>query len=133
MTTCLIGDGSFMLNMQELATIAHHQLPITIFVLNNRGYLAIRHTQQGFMESRFHGVDSKDMTMPDIRGIAHAFGIHYCKLTEPFEEMMGVALDSAIPIICEVDTPADQKMVRQAFRNIDGRMVAQPLSEMDYA
>lgn len=132
MTTCLIGDGSFMLNVQELATIAHYKLPITIFVLNNKGYLAIRHTQQGFMDSRFHGVDAKDMTMPDIRGIAHAFGIHYCKLTEPFEELMGVALDSAMPVICEVEVPADQKMVRQAFRSENGRMVAQALSEMDY-
>ena len=42
---CLAGDGSIQLNIQELQTIVHHQLPVKIFVLNNGGYLSIRQTQ----------------------------------------------------------------------------------------
>ncbi|MFA7322704.1 MAG: thiamine pyrophosphate-binding protein, partial [Dokdonella sp.] len=45
---CLAGDGSIMMNLQELQTIAHHRLPIKIFVLNNRGYLSIRSSQKNF-------------------------------------------------------------------------------------
>jgi len=42
---CLAGDGSIQMNVQELQTIAHHQLPIKIFVFNNAGYSSIRQTQ----------------------------------------------------------------------------------------
>src|SRR6185369_7911132 len=56
LTTCLIGDGSLMLNLQELQTIATHQLPIKIFVVCNGGYLAIRQTQKAFQEGRYYGV-----------------------------------------------------------------------------
>lgn len=132
LTTCLIGDGSFMLNVQELATIRHYQLPIKIFVLNNGGYLAIRHTQQGFMDGRLHGVDHNDMTLPGIAGAAQAFGLPYCRIVEPFEEYLGPVLDDGGPVVCEVMVPHDQRMVRQAFRSEGGRMVAHSLDVMDY-
>jgi acetolactate synthase-1/2/3 large subunit len=45
---CLAGDGSIMMNLQELQTIAQHRLPIKIFVLDNRGYLSIRTSQANF-------------------------------------------------------------------------------------
>jgi acetolactate synthase-1/2/3 large subunit len=48
---CLAGDGSIQLNLQELQTVAHHQLPVKIFVLDNGGYLSIRQTQAIFSES----------------------------------------------------------------------------------
>ena len=49
---CLAGDGSIMMNLQELATAAHYKLPLKIFVLNNGGYVSIRQTQEHFFESR---------------------------------------------------------------------------------
>ena len=45
---CLAGDGSIQLNIQELQTVAHHRLPVKIFVLDNGGYLSIRQTQANF-------------------------------------------------------------------------------------
>ena len=47
---CLVGDGSFQLNIQELQTIKHYKLPINIIVLNNDGYLSIRATQKNFFQ-----------------------------------------------------------------------------------
>ncbi len=48
-TICVDGDGGFQLNIQELATIAHLNLPIKFFVLNNDGYASIRATQNDLL------------------------------------------------------------------------------------
>ena len=45
---CLAGDGSLQLNIQELQTLFHYQLPVKMFVLNNTGYLSIRSSQKSF-------------------------------------------------------------------------------------
>ena len=42
---CIIGDGSLMFNLQELQTLSTNSPPCLIIVINNNGYLAIRHTQ----------------------------------------------------------------------------------------
>src|SRR5208282_3692477 len=47
-TVCVDGDGGLQLNIQELATIAHLQLPIKLFVLNNQGYASIRASQTNY-------------------------------------------------------------------------------------
>ncbi len=133
LTTCLIGDGSLMLNVQELQTIKHHELPIKVFVLNNSGYLAIRHTQEGFLGSRFAGTGEPDLSFPSVRGLARAFEIPYLSLDHPYdEEALGMILDAPGPFLCEVITPKDQKMVRQGFKEENGRFQALPLSEMAY-
>ena len=134
LTTCLIGDGSLMFNLATLETIRNLKLPIKIFVLNNGGYLAIRHTQAGFLDKRHHGTKSPDVTIPSIGKLAWAFNLPYMQLDEPYdEEKIGLVLDSPDPVLCEVLTPHDQKMVRQGFAAVDGRHVAQPLSEMVFA
>jgi len=130
LTTCLIGDGSFMFNIQELATIRHHNLPIKIFILNNGGYLAIRHTQDGFLGGRHCGVDETDLSFPSFGKVARAFDIPYIKETDA--ESVGKLLEMDGPAICEVMVPKDQKMVRQGFKLEGDRYVPQPLSEMVY-
>lgn len=131
LTTCLVGDGSLMFNLQELQTIKHHNLPIKIFVLNNSGYLAIRHTQEGFLESRFRGTGAPDISFPKISILALAFGLPHAKIEDPYdEELIGEVLDEPGPVLCEVLTPQDQKMVRQGFKQENGVFKAMPLSEM---
>lgn len=116
LTTCLIGDGSLMFNLQELQTIKHHNLPIKIFVLNNSGYLAIKHSQDGFLEGRHVGVGEPDLSFPRLINVANCFDLKFARLQDPYDEtIMGLVLDSPGPVLCEVITPSDQKMVRQAF------------------
>lgn len=131
--TCIIGDGSLMLNVQELQTIAHHNLPIKVFVVSNGGYLAIRHTQAGFLGGRFYGVGQPDLSFPSVANLARAFGIPYFRCTVPNEEIIGTALEENGPAICEWICPQDQKMVRQKYTQEGGRFVPHDLSEMDYA
>jgi acetolactate synthase-1/2/3 large subunit len=122
LTTCLIGDGSLMLNLQELQTIATHRLPIKIFVINNGGYLAIRQTQKAFQDGRYYGVGGADLQFPDVHRIGEAFGIPTTNFTE-------IAFKHDGPAICEWICPENQKMVRQGYR--DGKPLA--LNEMVYA
>ena len=123
LTTCLIGDGSLMLNVQELQTIVTHKLPIKIFVIQNDGYLAIRHTQRDFQEGRYYGVGGDDLQFPTLVNVANAFGITYAKGNHAHLEDI-FAYDG--PVLCGVQCPPDQPMLRQGFK--DGKPL--PLTEM---
>ena len=75
---CLAGDGSIMLNVQELQTIAGLGLPIKIFVLNNNGYLSIRLTQRNFFPDNPVGAGPESgVTFPDFERLAYGFGIPF--------------------------------------------------------
>ena len=122
LTTCLIGDGSLMLNLQELQTIATHRLPIKIFVINNGGYLAIRQTQKAFQDGRYYGVGGDDLEFAHPSALADCFNIPYRSHSED-------ALSIDGPVVCGWDCEPDQKMVRQGYS--DGKPL--PLREMVYA
>ena len=76
----IVGDGSFMSNIQELAVIKEHQPNIKFIILNNSGYLSIRNTQSRFYK-RVHGVDSSSgLWFPKFSSIAKTFEIDYTKI-----------------------------------------------------
>lgn len=71
---CLVGDGGMMMNLQELQTIIHHQLPIKIIVFNNGGYGMIRQTQEK-SGMRLAGVNERTgVSFPSFRHVALSFG-----------------------------------------------------------
>ena len=74
--TCLTGDGSIQMNLQELQTIVHHRLPVKIFVINNEGYHSIRQTQRNYFKDSLVGVgtDSADLSFPSMEKLAWAYG-----------------------------------------------------------
>lgn len=75
---CVTGDGSIMMNLQELATIKHNDLPIKIIVFSNEGYGAIRQTCKNFFKGVYTGCDSKSgIGFPEFEMIADAFGFNY--------------------------------------------------------
>jgi acetolactate synthase-1/2/3 large subunit len=130
---CLAGDGSIQLNIQELQTIVHHQLPVKIFVLNNGGYLSIRQTQSNFFgnlvgESRASGV-----SFPDIVKLAGAYGIPATSIasTPDFGEIARV-LDAPGPALCEVHLdPSQEFEPRLKSRQLpDGTLVSPNLEDM---
>lgn len=73
--TCVVGDGSLMMNLQELATIRHHNLPIRIIVLNNGGYGMVRQTEEQWLGGRHVGTDKGDLWFPDFLGVGKMFDI----------------------------------------------------------
>jgi acetolactate synthase-1/2/3 large subunit len=113
-TIVITGDGSLQMNIQEFATIKHNNLPIKVFILNNNGYLLIRHTQHNFMEDRFVGESPKSgVWCPDAMKIASAYGIKGIRIesVDEVEEKIKETLLFDGPVICEVMTPEWQLLI----------------------
>lgn len=74
------GDGSFMMNLQELATIAHNKLPVKIVVFSNGGYNALRNTFKNYFNGVNTGCDhDSGISFPSFEKVAAAFGFPYRK------------------------------------------------------
>jgi acetolactate synthase-1/2/3 large subunit len=130
---CLAGDGSMMMNVQELQTIAHNQLPIVIFVLSNGGYLSIRSTQNNFFGKLIGEGPESGVSFPDMVKLAEAHGIPAMRLDgEDFATQITQALAASGPILCEVvlDRAQGFEPKLSSKRLDDGRMVTAPLEDM---
>jgi acetolactate synthase I/II/III large subunit len=132
---CLAGDGSIQLNIQELATIRHYQLPIKIFWLNNDGYHSIRQTQNNFFGKPYVGTDTgSGLFFPAAEKIAAAYEITYYRCKNHTD--MGVAIAQTLahagPVICEVMLTTEQVFAPKSSskRLADGRMVSRPLEDL---
>lgn len=134
-TIVITGDGSLQMNIQEFASIKHNNLPIKVFILNNNGYLLIRHTQRNFMEERFIG-ESPDTGVwcPDMMKIARAYGIKGVHIgsVDEIEEKLQEVLAFDGPVICEVMTPEWQMLVPRiaSDKMPDGRLVSRKYEDM---
>jgi acetolactate synthase-1/2/3 large subunit len=130
---CLAGDGSLQLNIQELQTVAHYQLPIKIFILNNRGYLSIRISQKGFFGGAVGEGPDTGVTFPNFQDLARAHGLPFRTLDmAEFAPALGEVLSAPGPMLCEVVLDPDQGFEpRQSSRQLpDGRIVSAPLEDM---
>ncbi len=72
---CITGDGGMQMNIQELATIAKHNLPIKIFVFNNRGYNMVKKTQDQWLDSNYEATSADHIGTPNFSSIARSYGI----------------------------------------------------------
>src|SRR3989344_4688364 len=78
---CLAGDGSIQMNLQELQTVKHYNLPVKIFVLNNQGYHSIRMTQMTFFDGNFIGCNAEcGVSFPDNSKLADLYGLKYFRI-----------------------------------------------------
>ena len=75
----ITGDGGFQLNIQELQTVRHHNLPIKIILLNNKGYGMIRQFQKQYFNSKFQST-VKGYSQPDFKEVVSAYGIHSARI-----------------------------------------------------
>lgn len=131
----VVGDGSFYSNVQELAVLKHHNLPIRLMVLNNDGYLSIRNTQRKYHGNRIWGVDSNSgLTFPSLRKIADAFdiGYEYIDSTADLRARMSDLMHVMEPGIIEIDCKKDQEILpAQAFKiTSTGDRMQAPLHDM---
>lgn len=132
---CIVGDGSFLMNVQDLQTIRQDNINVVISVINNNGYLAIRHTQKEFLNGRFYGTHPKwNLAMPSIEKIAFAFDIPYVCLdkADNIDAVIQQLHAAKGPIICEVVVDECQDVLfKQGYKtNEDGTYSPQPLLEM---
>lgn len=134
-TICIDGDGSIMMNLQELATIVYKRLNIKIIILNNNGYHSIRQTQRNLFEPPFIGIDSASgIGFPDFSKLADAFGLAYYRLDceENCDPVLQDLLDSEGPCICEAFVDSEQNFAPKSASRVlaDGRIVSPSLDDM---
>jgi acetolactate synthase-1/2/3 large subunit len=132
---CITGDGSIQMNLQELQTIKHSGLPVKLILLNNRGYLLIRHTQSNFMEGRLIGESPETgVSFPDMSKVAAVYDLHYIRLerVEDLDAKVAEMRAHRGPVLFEVMTPANQLLIpRVASRQReDGTMMSMPYDDM---
>jgi len=80
----IAGDGSFQMNSQELATVAQHQLPVKVAILNN-GYLGMIRQWQEFFYDKRYASSSLEKLSPDFVKLAEAYGAIGMRATRPEE------------------------------------------------
>lgn len=135
-TICLEGDGSIMMNLQELQTIITNKLPIKIFLINNSGYHSIRITQTNLFNKNFVGIgeESGDLSFPEFKKIAEAFGYRYYSAHSNAE--MKAVVDEVLkldgPVFTEIFTDTEQVWEPKSStkRLADGTLVSPPLEDL---
>ncbi|MBM3270074.1 MAG: thiamine pyrophosphate-binding protein [Candidatus Sericytochromatia bacterium] len=132
---CLAGDGSLMMNLQELQTIASNRLPIKLFILNNNGYHSIRQTQSAFFPDNLAGFEpGNGVDFPDFEPLVRAFGLGYARVSSLAEVPAAVArcLGAPGPAVVEaILDPRQPFAPKLASRKLpDGRMFSPPLEDM---
>ncbi len=132
---CLAGDGSVMMNLQELQTIKNYNLPIKIFIINNDGYISMKQTQGNFFGGHLTAADSSSgVICPDFTKVARAFGISAYKLDNPkdIDQVLNNVLSAEEPVLCEVVVEKNYIFnPKLASRKLDdGTMVSSRLEDM---
>jgi acetolactate synthase-1/2/3 large subunit len=134
-TLVITGDGSLQMNLQELATIKHYNLPIKVIIFNNNGYLLIRQTQRNFMDGRLFGEGpDSGVWCPDSLRIAEAYGIKGVRIDSVND--LDAKIDEVLaydgPVVCDVMTPEWQLLIpRVSSEKLpDGKLISRKYEDM---
>lgn len=127
------GDGSIMMNIQELQTVVHNNIPIKIIIVNNNCYSVIRKRQKDLFRSRTIGTDFENgVSCPSYKKVAECFGIRYTRIEneQKLYESLEEVLSSDGPVICEVMAPEEQGYLHSSYaRTKTNRFVQRPLED----
>lgn len=133
--TCLTGDGSVMMNLQELQTIVQYHLPVKLVIFENDGYNAIRQTAKNFFHGMEVGCSSKSgISFPSFEKIADTFGFPYRKCSTNAE--LGEALEwlyategyALLEVSQRLDDPVSPKVMSR--QKPDGTFETPALQDM---
>ncbi len=132
---CIAGDGSIQMNIQELQTIIHNKMDITIFLFNNDGYHSIRQTQKAFFGEPLVGVNSPTgISFPDAQKISSAYGLNFLRIDKNnlVDSVLKNVLKIKGPCLCEVILDLAQNFApKLASKNLGGgKMFSPPLEDM---
>ncbi|MCC7007117.1 MAG: thiamine pyrophosphate-binding protein [Ottowia sp.] len=132
---CLAGDGSIMMNLQELQTIAGNHMPIKIFILNNNGYSSIFQTHRNFFNGVEVGAGPKSgVSFPDFCKLSAAFNLPFIRCTQHKEigEAIRTTMSSDGPAICEIMIDEHQVFApKLSSKQLpDGRIISPPLEDL---
>ncbi len=130
----VIGDGSVMMNLQELETARYYNIPLKILIINNNMYSVIRKRQEDLFRNRTIGTDkSNGVSCPDFSKIADCFDFKYYIIEN--NEQLNKDLDTIIstdgPIICEIMAVENQKYLHCSYTlNKNKKIVRRPIEDL---
>lgn len=129
----VIGDGSVMMNLQELQTISHHRLPVKIIIVNNNVYSVIRRRQVELFRTRTIGTDPENgVSCPDFSKVAAAFDIPYLCIENSagLEQGLRKLTASSGPVLCEIMAVENQEYLANSYaHDAKRRVVRRPLED----
>lgn len=114
---CVAGDGSLMLNVQELATVRRHDLPLRIFVVNNDGFSMVRQTQEQWLGGVYVATSPEGgLGFPDFGALAKSFDIPALRLDRnaDVDDVLRAVMAHDGPILCDVRIPHEHRVVPQS-------------------
>lgn len=129
----VIGDGSVMMNLQEMQTISANKMGIKIIIINNKVYSVIRTRQVELFRNRTIGTNPENgVTTPDFKDVAQCFKIPYVKINhiDELDAKLDEVMNMEGPVICEVMAVEDQVYIRNgAGFNAQRKFVVRPLED----
>lgn len=129
---CFAGDGSLMMNLQELQTLSHLQANIKLFILDNGGYLSIKQTQENFF-GRKHGSEAgSGLTFPDFSRVCAAFDLEVVTLDSMnwrVQVQQALELEGPVVIVANLDSMQEFEP-RLKSRVFDGEITTPDLDDM---
>ncbi len=109
---CMEGDGSLMLNIQELQTVLYHTLPIKLYIWNNNGYFSIRNTHLAYFNKNFASDSETGVSFPDYEKLMKAWGFPYVKIASNSDlHKVKEVQEHNGPIVCELIIDPNQPML----------------------
>ena len=105
------GDGSFHMNLNELATVCSYQLPVVVVVLNNTVLGMVRQWQKLFYGNRFSQTDPHRKT--DFAAVAEAFGVKgmHIRNDEEAEAVLQEAFSQNGPVVIDCRISPDENVL----------------------
>lgn len=132
---CVTGDGSFQMNLQELQTIVHNNIPVKLIVFNNYGYNAIVQSQTNFFDGRLSGcTHNSGISMPSFEKLAYAYGLPYYKVEKNNDVEAGIEwmTDQDSYCLLEVIQDNEQQIEPKVKSKIDsnGKIFSPPINDL---
>ena len=112
----ICGEGSLMMNLQELQTVQNLNLPIILLMLNNSGYLTIKHTHHALYKTNGNATAtdaSNGVTFPNFEKIAYAFDLDYQYVhdEQSFQNLLNKFHDINKSVFVEIKMPEYQELI----------------------
>lgn len=132
---CITGDGSIMMNLQELQTIKHYHLPVKVIIFSNDGYSAIRQTCKNFFSGTFIGCTLESgISFPDFEKLAAAFEFEYkcCCCNDEVEDSLEWVLNTEGNLLLEIKQQIENPLIPKLMSrmNADGSFSTPALHDM---
>jgi acetolactate synthase-1/2/3 large subunit len=132
---CVTGDGSIMMNLQELQTISHNHLPVKVILFSNDGYEAIRQTNLNFFGGLLVGCSPESgISFPDFHLTAEGFGFTYMlcsnngELEQSLKDFLSFEGRAFLEVRQQIPNPVVPKLMSRM--NPDGSFQTPALQDM---